>query len=93
MPERITRVMCQFCRGGGVVWSPKMAVQWGSQETFSLAAPTRCPECQGDGWFEMFRESEDRPGAGCDGTADDASRPADGGPADPALSEDTAPRA
>lgn len=30
-----------------------MAVQWGSMEAFSLAAPSRCPECRGDGWFEL----------------------------------------
>ncbi|GIL30595.1 hypothetical protein NUM_58490 [Actinocatenispora comari] len=40
-----------------MVWAPKMAVQWGSRETFSLAAPTRCPECQGTGWFELAREN------------------------------------
>jgi hypothetical protein len=55
MSDRVVRVMCQFCRGGGVVWAPKMAVQWGSQESFSLAAPSRCTECQGAGWFEMTR--------------------------------------
>ncbi|GAA4200057.1 hypothetical protein [Actinocatenispora rupis] len=56
MSEQVTRIMCQFCRGGGVVWAPKMAVQWGSSEAFSLAAPTRCPECTGSGWLEMARE-------------------------------------
>ncbi|BCJ26540.1 hypothetical protein Asera_06480 [Actinocatenispora sera] len=40
-----------------MVWAPKMAVQWGSRETFSLAAPTRCPECRGSGWFELAREN------------------------------------
>jgi hypothetical protein len=34
-----------------------MAVQWGSKETFSLAAPARCPECRGAGWFELAREN------------------------------------
>jgi len=48
--------MCQFCHGGGVVWAPKMACQWGSAETFSVAAPSRCPECNGGGWFEMAED-------------------------------------
>lgn len=56
MPERDTRIMCQFCRGGGVVWAPKMACQWGSTETFSLAAPVTCPECRGTGWFDLTHQ-------------------------------------
>ncbi|MEV0843566.1 hypothetical protein AB0I55_28980 [Actinocatenispora sera] len=57
MSAHRTRLMCQLCRSTGVVWAPKMAVQWGSRETFSLAAPTRCPECRGSGWFELAREN------------------------------------
>lgn len=60
--ERTTRIMCQFCQGGGVVWAPKMACQWGSAETFSLAAPVTCPECQGASWFELVEEPVTPPG-------------------------------
>jgi DnaJ-class molecular chaperone len=51
--ERVARVMCRRCDGDGVVWEPKMAVPWGSNEAVSLLAPTQCRDCGGEGWFEL----------------------------------------
>lgn len=56
MPPIVHRIMCHTCKGSGVVWAPRMAVQYGSTESFSLMAPTTCRDCRGGGWFEI-RES------------------------------------